>query len=75
MDNNCSKTAHSPWTVCVWTAVQGGEELPKEARLFQLSNATGSVRVDEVSNFAQVGEATHLTVRRTRLVTLCRQAL
>lgn len=28
--------------------------MPKEPRLFQLSNATGQVKVDEVFDFAQV---------------------
>lgn len=34
--------------------VQEGTEMPKEPRLFQLSNATGQVKVDEVFDFAQV---------------------
>lgn len=36
-----------------YAEVKKGEELPRDARLFQLSNATGIMRVDEIADFSQ----------------------
>jgi hypothetical protein len=39
--------------VCCRDFVQPGVDMPKEPRLFQLSNATGHLRVDEIADFSQ----------------------